>query len=347
MTRSISERLIVKAWYGSRWLTLPLWPLSWGFKLAVQLRRNRFLVNRKKLWCSATPIVVIGNITVGGTGKTPLLIALAKAFEGRGLRVGIISRGYGGNAPFYPFLVTSKTNYQQVGDEPVIIAKNTGCPVVVDPQRVYAAQTIAEHRVCDVILSDDGLQHYELDRDIEIAVVDGQRGLGNGMCLPAGPLREPPKRLHDVNFVVVNGADNPLGKHYDKPVHHMQLLPQTWVNVTTNTASETIDCKPGSKVHAVAGIGNPQRFFNTLKNLKLDLIEHAFPDHHRFTMKDFNFNDGLPIVMTEKDAIKCNFTLDNAWYLKVSASLDEKFVETLIDAVKLRGNEKRAVTKSL
>ncbi len=346
MGTSLSEKLIVKAWYSNRWATLPLWPLSWAFKAAVKFRRNRFLINRRKLWHSATPIVIVGNLTVGGTGKTPLLIALTKAFEARGLRVGIISRGYGGDAPFYPFLVTANSNPAQAGDEPVILAKSTGCPVVVDPQRVHAAQTIAQRRVCDVILSDDGMQHYELDRDIEIAVVDGLRGFGNGMCLPAGPLREPPERLKDVNFVVINGAGNPLQEYYKKPVYHMQLLPQSWINLATGAASETINWRPAKRVHAVAGIGNPQRFFTTLKELGLEIIEHPFSDHHYFVAKDLDFKDDLPIVMTEKDAIKCRFVPQNTWYLRVSASLDDGLVDTLVDAIKLRAKEKQAIAQT-
>ena len=339
----MKEKLILKAWHSTRLLTLPLWPLSWIMKILVKLRRQRFLKNRATLWHSATPIVVVGNVTVGGTGKTPLLITLTKAFEARGLRVGIISRGYGGKAPFYPFSVTSASDPAQAGDEPVLLARSTGCPVVVDPRRVQAAQALVERQVCDVILSDDGLQHYALERDIEIAVIDAQRGLGNGLCLPAGPMREPPERLNEVDFVVINGAENPIESFYKKRVYPMQILPQSWVNMETLAS---VEYKPAEKVHAVAGIGNPQRFYDTLQSLGIEVVEHSFPDHHYFSPKDFIFKEDLPVVMTEKDAVKCQFEVKNAWYLKVAASIDDDFVDALVDVVRLRAIERQSVEKS-
>jgi tetraacyldisaccharide 4'-kinase len=268
-------------------------------------------------------VVVVGNISVGGTGKSPLVIWLVNRFREQGYNPGVISRGYGGQAPHYPFSVTETSLSQESGDEPLMIANRCGCPVVVDADRVRAASYLLDTYDCDLIISDDGLQHYALGRDIEIVVIDGVRGLGNRHCLPVGPLREPETRLDEVDLIVVNGDDQcsmvKRGGHSmhlePGPVHALNGKP-----VTLNRG----------RVNAVAGIGNPERFFRTLEQLGFEVLRHPFADHHRFKAGDFAFDNGYPVIMTEKDAVKCQgLVADRLHYLPVSACLGNEFVEQL------------------
>ncbi|MFT6420462.1 MAG: tetraacyldisaccharide 4'-kinase [Porticoccus sp.] len=275
-------------------------------------------------------MIVVGNISVGGTGKTPLLAALVVIFQAQGYRPGIISRGYGGSATHYPQQVTDTSTAETVGDEPLLLSSL--CPVVVDPNRYRAARYLLENTGCNLIFSDDGLQHYRLPRNIEIVVMDGERGTGNGHCLPAGPLREPFSRLQTADFVVVNETVASLGIPHQgtfklSPVHFRQLATGTSVAVGSWSL--------GRRVHAVAGIGNPARFAHTLTSLGFEPILHPLPDHHRFTGEELCFDDGLPVIITAKDAVKCVAdSSDNVWVLDVQAEPDPPFIERLMRDVR-------------
>ena len=297
----------------------------WLFVLLSGLRRFWMLRYRQK--CLLTPVLVIGNISVGGTGKTPLIIALVKRLQLQGYRPGVISRGYGGKAPGYPYLLDSTSTAHEAGDEPVAIFQQTHAPVAVGPDRI-ASGKLLEDQGCDILLSDDGLQHYRLGRDIEIAVVDGQRGLGNGWRLPVGPLREPASRLKEVDWLVVNSprAEFALNDDKNEPLFYvpMQIKPRQLVHLQSGRKMATDEIP--KQVNAVAGIGNPQRFADTLQSLGFAPQLHAFPDHHAFTPDDLLFDQDLPVVMTEKDAVKCReFARPNWFYLPVVADLPDSF----------------------
>jgi tetraacyldisaccharide 4'-kinase len=269
--------------------------------------------------------VVVGNISLGGTGKTPLLLALAARLRQRGRRPGIVSRGYGGNPGPEPVLVTPAHSAAVVGDEPLLLARASGCPVVVCPDRCAAVAWLLAHSDCDLVLSDDGLQHYRLHRDFEIVVIDGVRGLGNGRCLPAGPLREPPARLAAVDAVVVNGGSYRLPggaalRMALRPLGLRQLATTTWVAAPGLPA----DWGAARRVHAVAAIGHPQRFADSLRALGLTVDLRALPDHHPLGTADLEFGDALPVVITAKDAVKCAGIADpRIWVLEVAAELAE------------------------
>lgn len=314
-------------WYRQQlsWLTYLLLPLEWLFRLLAAKRRDAYLSGDKASYRAPVPVVVVGNISVGGVGKTPLVISLANHLKKEGLRAGVISRGYGGQSKTYPADVQSDSDPDVVGDEPVLIALNCDCPVVVDPKRDRGVRYLLNHYDVDLILADDGLQHYALERDFELAVIDGQRGLGNEHCLPAGPLRESAERLADVDWVLINGGDFQWPEAVSFQLADSGLC-------TLDGQSATL---PSGRVHGVAGIGNPQRFFQTLKNLGFEPLEHPFPDHHRFSEADFQFNDALPIIMTTKDAIKCRaFNLNNGYYLAVNAQLPAAFLQDFTEQVK-------------
>lgn len=322
-----------KFWYSYNAVAIALLPLSWLFRGIVWLRRrfyrwrNRF---RRRL---PAPVIVVGNITVGGTGKTPLVIWLASYLQSKNYRPGIVSRGYGGRAKRWPRLVAADSDPALAGDEPVLIAKRSGCPVVAAPDRVRAARTLLERFDCNVIISDDGLQHYALMRDIEIAVIDGARRFGNGWCLPAGPLREPLTRLREVDFVITNRViDNGTARDNE---YTMALYGEVAVNLGDSLEQQTLGNFRGQTVHAVAGIGNPERFFNLLRACGLEISAHPFPDHHSFSAADLDFNDELPLLMTEKDAVKCRaFARRNQWYVPVSAAPDKVFAKHLIEQLR-------------
>lgn len=319
---------LVQAWYrGSPWLTI-LKPLAALFRHQAGRRREAYQKGIKESWRAPVPVLVVGNISVGGVGKTPLVAWLARSLSERAYKPGIVSRGYGSQAPHYPFAVTADGDSQECGDEPLMLARATNCPVVIDSDRAAAANYLLDNNNCDLIISDDGMQHYALQRDIEIAVVDGRRGLGNGLCLPAGPLREPPERLASVDFLVVNGE----GFNAERESYQMQLKPKRLVNLSDQKLLAAEELADQGAVHAVAGIGNPERFFTTLKSLGYRLIEHPFPDHYPFKADDLRFNDDLAVIMTEKDAVKCAaFAHDRCWYLRVEAELPPRFIDELIE----------------
>jgi subfamily B ATP-binding cassette protein MsbA len=316
------------SWYQkSNWLFL-LWPISLITQYISTRKRKRYLSGALTTWKPNVPIIVVGNVVVGGTGKTPLVIWLAQKLLGMGYKPGIVSRGYGGRAAQYPLLVDSTTSIKDSGDEPFIIAANTLCPVVVSPNRVQAVKKLVSDTDCDVIISDDGMQHYELDRDIEIAVFDGLRGTGNSLCLPAGPLREPLDRIKDVDFIV--SSSKSLEDVLIKEDYVMEYKPMEWIRISDKESFEPDNWPLARAVHAVAGIGNPSKFFNLLRKLGLQPIEHSFPDHYQFNTEDLNFNDQLPIVMTEKDSVRClDLGVKNIWYLKVEADIQNELVEKI------------------
>jgi tetraacyldisaccharide 4'-kinase len=303
------------------------WLMPFGFLYSDFVRFRKFLyrINVLKTQRLPVPVIVVGNITVGGTGKTPLLIALAKLLQDQGFKVGIISRGYGGDAEVR--LVTANSDAKQVGDEAVLIAKQTACPMAVAPLRVEAGKLLLAHADCNILLSDDGLQHYALHRDIEIAVIDGERRFGNGYCLPAGPLREPIPRLNSVDFIVVNGA-----KTEDRE-YTMQIIGDTAVNLVTSEQKPLAEFSKASKLNALAGIGNPDRFFKLLSDAGLTFTAHSFPDHYDFSASDINFNS--TVLMTEKDAVKClDFATAQHWFVPVIATLETAFTESFLSLLR-------------
>lgn len=326
------ETVWLDAWYGDkRWPWL-LAPLSLLFRL-IALARRAYLSRFDQQQLSV-PVIVVGNISLGGTGKTPLIIALIEHLKQRGFEPGVISRGYGGQAPAYPLLVDAGTPVEHSGDEPLSIALATGCKVCVDPDRLAAGRKL-EAEGCDLLLSDDGLQHYRLGRSLEIAVIDGQRGLGNGLCLPAGPLREAPRRLRQVDWVVVNGSLNErtkaqLNKLAIRDWVPMQIAPDHWQRLVDGEQLALQHLSFGTQVNAVCGLGNPQRFYDTLRQLGLQPLEHDFPDHYQYRSEDLQFERSAPVVMTTKDAVKCRDFARPDWYaLAVAAQLPEPFWQAL------------------
>lgn len=324
------EKRLVRTWYeGERpatWMRV----LAIVFGLASRVRRGLYRIGLLRSTKVSVPVVVVGNIAAGGTGKTPLVLHVVDLLRRNGLRAGVVSRGYGGRAGKEPLLVTADVSPELAGDEPVLLALH-GIPVAVHRQRVLAARALLEAEPLDVILCDDGLQHYALARDIEIAVLDGARLLGNRRLLPAGPLREPPSRLATVDYVVVNGEDGPLG---DYSVVRMTLAPTALVNVA-NGERVAPDALAGEKVVALAGIGNPQRFFSALGTLGYHAECRAFPDHHPFRPEDLLFAGERPVLMTAKDAVKCRqFAQPNWWYLEVAARVDQRFDDELLERIK-------------
>lgn len=316
------SRWVLDAWYKKRWYCYLLWPLSLVFCLVAKCRRIKLSKAEKP---HDLPVIVVGNISVGGTGKTPLTIHLIYLLRKAGYNPGVISRGYGGSSNTYPRDVDDNSYASVVGDEAIVIFQRTKAPMVVDPDRNRGvAQLMLHHPNVDLIIADDGLQHYQLARDIEIVVVDGVRRLGNEMLLPAGPLREPPARLKEVDFVITNG--NALEGEYS-----MRLKPKQLININQPIMSKPISDFTGERIHAVAGIGNPQRFFNVLTKLGCDVMCHSYPDHYAYRPTDLNFGDNMPLIMTEKDMVKCReFAQDNWWYLTVDTCCDEEFEQQLL-----------------
>jgi tetraacyldisaccharide 4'-kinase len=321
-------------WYRLTPVSVLLLPLSLIFCALVQLRRTLYRLRVIPSTRLPVPVIVVGNITVGGTGKTPLVIWLANFLRQAGYRPGIVTRGYRGNSQTWPVAVTPQTPAKQVGDEAVLLARHSGCPVLAGPDRVAAARQHVEQG-CDLIVSDDGLQHYRLRRDLEIAVIDSTRRFGNRLCLPAGPLREPVTRLRSVSVRVANGAPETgeLG---------MALVPTGFYNLAKPEERASTDQFRDGPVHAVAGIGNPDRFFSSLHGLGLNVIPHPFPDHHDFLPGELEFSDDRPAIMTEKDAVKCeSFANARCWVLTVEARPEMGLGEQILKRLKetIRGQE--------
>lgn len=322
------EEVLSKIHYSKSLASLLLLPLSAIFFLISYARKYLYQFNFLKSYKLNIPVIIVGNISLGGTGKTPLVIHLANELKKKGYHPGIVSRGYGckvmGVAEVYP-----KSNTDKVGDEPTLIQKRTRMPVFVSKDRVIAAKSlIKKYKKIDVILSDDGIQHYRLMRDVEVIVIDGTRKFGNGYLLPAGPLRESTNRLNNVDAIVCNHKKVIDGSYL------MKYKKEVLINLKTNQEISLNKIRL-KNIHAIAGIGNPDLFFNDLKSLGLKFDSSAFKDHYRFTKKDFKTMNDKNIIMTEKDAVKCKkFAQDNFWYLSVSAEIDSKFIDVILKKLK-------------
>lgn len=333
------ESTLTRAWLRRGPLALALLPVSLLFRVLAGVRTWLYRLGLKKSERLPVPVIVVGNIFIGGTGKTPLTIWLADSLRGAGLRPGVISRGHGGAADV-PREVTPQSDPREVGDEPLLIAARAGCPVVVGRQRAQAGRALlANHPEVDVLITDDGLQHYALARDVEIVLFDG-RGVGNGWLLPAGPLREPPSRRRD--FTVVNAPEitPQLARAVGGQPFRMQLAGDF-----AEPLMRPEDCVPlarlkGRRIVAAAGIGNPGRFFAMLRGAGLDFQELPLPDHHDFLDRPFDGLDADVILITEKDAVKCR-QLDNLkddprlWVVPVTARIDPALAEQIVE--KCRG----------
>ncbi|AFU97516.1 tetraacyldisaccharide 4'-kinase [Simiduia agarivorans] len=325
-------------WYGKDkrwWLLWPLLaPLTLLFIALARVSKWRTQAHSKPL---AKPVLVVGNITVGGTGKTPLMVSLVKGLQARGWNPGIVSRGYGARPDAFPYRVTLDSPVFEAGDEPLMLARATGVPLVIDPDRRRAAVQLCEETRCDVILSDDGLQHYRLWRDAEICVLDAGRGIGNGWRLPFGPLRESARRLSQVDWVVLNGtpAQDLTGVKDRAPLQSMQVVPTALVNLATGE-TRSLSALAEGQWQAICGIGNPGRFFDSLGALDCRFHAEVFADHHAFAPADFSgLNPALPVVMTEKDAVKCRaFAKAHWWYLAIEAQVDSAWLDAVSDRLR-------------
>jgi tetraacyldisaccharide 4'-kinase len=331
---------IVATWYAPRVTLLAalLWPLSLLYRFVVAARRALFRAGVLRAVRLPVPVVIVGNITVGGAGKTPLTCALAEALRERGWHPGVISRGYGGTADTAR-AVAATDDPRVVGDEPLIFAA-MNLPVWIGRDRVAAGEgLIAAHPECDVILADDGLQHYRLARTMEIVVIDDGRGFGNGLALPAGPLREPPVRVQETDAVVrLVAPGTPQAPASDGLATQMQHLALPWRNLVDTARGAAVAEWRGHDVHAVCGTGNPERFFAMLRGQGIAAREHAFPDHHAFAPADIAFPGAVAILMTQKDAVKCkDFADARCWYLPVRAQVDPALIALVEE--KIRGFE--------
>lgn len=347
-------RLIEKVWFfqhSAKWLLVPLLlPLTVIFWLLSAFRRLCYQNGYFKSFSADAPIVVVGNIGIGGNGKTPVVLYLIEQCLAQGMKVGVISRGYGGTAPHYPYLLNDKSSAAEAGDEPFLIYKRHGIPVVVGSDRIANAQLLTKQG-CEIIIADDGLQHYRMKRDFEIIVIDNKRKFGNGFLLPAGPLREGQWRLKTVDALIFNGeAISKNREHYHSNVPHvsMTLMATSVVNLKTNQrmlladfhrlSNENLNDNDNKNnlVNALAGIGDPSRFFKTLSDIGFSIKESVgFVDHQHYNEAQFvRFSDNIPLLMTEKDAVKCTaFAKDNWWYLPVDAQIEYKQIMPLLDAL--------------
>ncbi|WP_193014199.1 MULTISPECIES: tetraacyldisaccharide 4'-kinase [Gammaproteobacteria] len=313
--------MIERIWSGKSWFYLLLLPFSWLYGAITVFRRFAYQKGGLASWKAPVPVVVVGNLTAGGNGKTPVVIWLVEQLIQQGFKPGVVSRGYGGKSDHYPLLLTSETTPAMAGDEPVLIYHRTGAPVAVAPNRREAVKALLAQYNLDVIITDDGLQHYALQRDYEIVVIDGQRRFGNGWWLPAGPMRERAGRLHSVDAIIVNG-----GLSQGNEIA-MVLKGDIIVNLKTG---EKKPVQQIDKAVAIAGIGHPPRFFNSLQEKGIELIAtKAFSDHSDYSAQELQ--DLTPhqeaLIMTEKDAVKCrHFAQENWWYLPVSAELNNQSV---------------------
>jgi len=321
---------IEKSWYQGKWWNAWLLPFSGLFFLLSHGRRLWLTRIKKANKNNSIPVVVIGNINVGGTGKTPLTCRLVELLGQKDMQVGIISRGYGSDAPYYPYRLAKGEGADIVGDEPKLLRDRLGCPVVIDSDRNAAIELLSKQGV-DLKLSDDGIQHYKMARDYEVVVLDSTRQLGNRWLLPAGPLREGAWRLSEVDCIIYNGSDNDGAEDLDGL--SMEIVPSAWVNAKTGER-KSLDYFAGKNLHALAGIGNPQRFFSTLDALNVNHQDHVFADHHAFVVSDLNLADqySSQVVMTEKDWVKCSdFADESMWYLEINARLNTKLETKLMN----------------
>ena len=336
MTPKKADVGIQALWYGRSPLAWLLLPLSWLYSLLFRIRALLFRIGLLRTLGVDAPVIVTGNLTVGGTGKTPVTIWLCEELRNRGFKPGIVSRGYGGEPGPKPVPVFAGSDTALAGDEAVLIARRTGCPVVVHPDRVAAATTLLDLDV-DIVLADDGLQHRRLARDYEIAVVDGARGFGNGFLLPAGPLREPVSRLKSVDLVLEQTGPDEMESVFrrqdDRRTVGFRLVPTIVRSIDDSEARSILDFS-GQEVHAVAAIGNPQRFFRSLEKRGIKVIGHALRDHAAIALSDITFMDDLPVMMTEKDAVKCRgLDTQNCWYVSVDVEFSGGAGDALIEQI--------------
>ncbi|EDC6050485.1 tetraacyldisaccharide 4'-kinase [Salmonella enterica] len=320
--------MIARIWSGESPLWRLLLPFSWLYGLVSGAIRLSYKLGLKRAWRAPVPVVVVGNLTAGGNGKTPVVIWLVEQLQRRGVRVGVVSRGYGGKAVAYPLLLTPETTTAEAGDEPVLIYQRTGAPVAVAPERAAAVKAILAAHNVQIIITDDGLQHYRLARDIEIVVIDGVRRFGNGWWLPAGPMRERASRLKTVDAAIVNGG---VARAGEIP---MQLAPGLAVNLRTGARCDVAQL---SNIVAMAGIGHPPRFFATLESCGAH-PQKCVPlaDHQTLAPADVHalVGEGQTLVMTEKDAVKCRaFAEDNWWFLPVDARLSGEKPDKLLEHI--------------
>lgn len=312
-------------WYRSSLslVSIFLLPFSWMFRGIVFLRRYLYRIKIKKKIFFPIPVIIVGNITVGGTGKTPFVIWLSEKLKEKGYHPGIVSRGVGGKRHKTPCWVTETSDVHEVGDEAILLVKRTQCPLVICHDRVAAVKELLLKKQCDIVISDDGLQHYRLGRDIEIVITDGMRGFGNRQLLPAGPLREPISRLKEVNFILDHGKE-------------MKLMAAMIVSVKNITMKIPLNEFKKTRVHAIAAIGNPTRFFSMLREKGFEVIEHIFPDHYFFKASDLLFSDTLPVIMTEKDAVKCHsIAHQHCWYIPVEVVVDDEISKKIFNSRRL------------
>ncbi len=319
------RKAIEQSWYqrGCCW-TILLKPFAFIYGIIIKIRKWLYQKNIFPSYKLPVPVIIVGNIMVGGTGKTPLVIWLSHFLSRHGYKPAVISRGYGGKIN-HPHRVMINDDPKQVGDEALLLARRCDCPVIVNRNRVAAAKKAIADYQCNILISDDGLQHYALERDIQIAVFDGERRVGNDLLLPAGPLREPSRRIHGrMDFIVLNGwakADEYL----------MTYIPNQVYRLDKPEVTKPLAEFSQQPVHAVAAIGNPERFFTSLEKAGLQIIRHAYPDHYMFQPQDLVFADDNPCIMTEKDAVKCEkIIVNNGWVLPVEAQLEERFGQQLL-----------------
>jgi tetraacyldisaccharide 4'-kinase len=326
------EQRLTRLWYRESAGPSLLQPLSWLYGLVVRVRRQAYERGWLKSGRAGKPVIVVGNLTVGGTGKTPLVAWLAEQLSATGLKVGIVSRGYGRSRRM-PEMVHVESDWRDVGDEPLLLRQLTGCDTVVAQDRLAGAQKLVALGA-DVVIADDGLQHLRLARDCEIVVVDGARGFGNGRLLPAGPLREPPARVRSADIVVINGVPERSAAALGAGALRMSLFGTEAHRVDGLAGPQLLEQLAGTRVHAIAGIGNPQRFFRDLRARGLDVMEHPFPDHHPFVAADLTFDDDLPVLMTQKDAVRCrSLAHERLWYVPVTARFDDTEGRELLSRV--------------
>ena len=338
MKRGALYNWIERVWYADGrfgWILLPLSAIYW---LIIGIRRFLYDNGVLRVHKSDAPVIVVGNISAGGTGKTPTVLWLVEELRARGFRPGIVSRGYGGSQSGTSMRVEASSEASVVGDEPALLARRSGCPVVVDPDRVRAAEMLVDDGV-DVVVADDGLQHYRLARDYEICVVDGARGLGNRRLLPAGPLREGPQRLDDVEQVLVNGPLRGSGSQLtvgEQNAISFELV-ATLACRLNGSLARPLERFADTTVHAVAAIGNPQRFFDLLRAHGIQVIEHRFPDHAALRGKDLDFGDGFEVFMTEKDAVKLGRNMkDKFWFVPVELRMEPVEAAPMLEQIESR-----------
>lgn len=324
--------MVEKIWFENHPLKYLLWPLLWPLSLLFgaisKSKRQQYQSGKKRAYKAPVPVVVVGNITAGGNGKTPVVVWLVEQLQQLGFKPGVVSRGYGAKAPHYPLILDDNTPAKHCGDEPKLIYRRTGAPVAVDPVRANAVKALLETGV-DIIITDDGLQHYALERDIEFVIVDGNRRFGNESLIPLGPLREGVERLAEVDFIITNGGQAQQG---EMP---MSLAPSKAINLKTKQQVEVSELRD---LVAFAGIGHPPRFFNTLNAMNADVkVTKGFADHQDFDQQELQVlaQQGANVIMTEKDAVKCDsYAQDNWWYLPVSAQFESNDAERILNRIK-------------